>query len=72
MHATLLANREDQMIGQMRDWKDTFFERNKDRQYNRNRGRVEEITQIIENAKEEIRTLEGNDFDDARDDGGDQ
>ena len=32
MHATLLANREDQMIGQMREWKDTFFERNRDRQ----------------------------------------
>jgi hypothetical protein len=71
MHATLLANREDQMIAQMREWKDTFFERNRDRQYHRNRRRVEEITQIIENAKEEIHTLEGNEFDDARDDGGD-
>lgn len=69
MHATLLANREDQMIGQMREWNATFFERNRDRQYQRNRRRVEEITQIIENAKEEIKTLEGNEFDDARDDG---
>ena len=32
MHATLLANREDQLIGQMREWKDTFFDRNRDRQ----------------------------------------
>jgi len=71
MHATLLANREDQMIGQMREWKDSFFDRNRDRQYHRNRGRVEEIKKIIATAEEEIRTLEGAEVDDYRDDGGD-
>merc|ERR1719359_337263 len=71
MHATLLANREDQMIAQMREWKDTFFERNRDRQYHRNRGRVEEIKKILATAQEEIRSLEGTEVDDYREDGGD-
>ena len=39
--------------------------------YHRNRGRVEEIKEIIATAKEEIRTLEGTEVDDYRDDGGD-
>merc|ERR1711977_672942 len=30
MHATLLANREDQMIGQMREWQAKFFDSNRD------------------------------------------
>jgi hypothetical protein len=72
MHATLLANKEDTMISQMKDWKDEFFKRHQERQYNRNRRRVEEITQIVETSKEEIRTLEGHDVDDEGDDGGEQ
>jgi hypothetical protein len=71
MHATLLANKEDQMTNQMKDWKDEFFKRHHERQYNRNRRRVEEISQIIETSREEIRTLEGNDMDDDAEDGGD-
>jgi len=72
MHANLLANREDQMLSQMREWQTSFFDRNRELQYKRNRGRIEEITQIIETAKEEIRTLEGNDMDEAREDVADQ
>merc|ERR1711985_174041 len=68
-HATLLANKEDQMTNQMKDWKDEFFKRHHERQYNRNRRRVEEISQIIETSREEIRTLEGNDMDDDAEDG---
>jgi len=69
MHATLLANKEDFMINQMKDWKDEFFKRHQERQYNRNRRRVEEISQIIETSKEEIKTLVGNDMDDDAEDG---
>ena len=43
--------------------------RHQERQYNRNRRRVEEISQIIETSKEEIKTLVGNDMDDDAEDG---
>jgi hypothetical protein len=72
MHATLLANKEDQMTNQMKDWKEEFFKKHHERQYNRNRRRVEEISQIVETSREEIRTLEGNDMDDDAEDGADQ
>jgi hypothetical protein len=72
MHATLLANKEDTMTNQMKDWKDEFFKKHQERQYNRNRRRIEEISQIIEQSREEIKTLEGNDMDEDAEDGADQ
>merc|ERR1711871_1105666 len=65
-----MQNEYEQQSGQeMMDWKDEFFKRHQERQYNRNRRRVEEISQIIETSKEEIKTLVGNDMDDDAEDG---
>jgi hypothetical protein len=67
--SNIIAQKEEGMQGQMNGWVSTYFNEHRQRQYHRNRQRVMEIKDIIDQASQRLRTLE--DGDEEEDDVGD-
>lgn len=69
-HMSLIQNKDDYMQGQMNNWKRSFFDKHRERQYHRNRQRIMDTRKVIEECRTEITaaSTEGNDDDD-NDDG---
>ncbi|CAK9110097.1 Dynein regulatory complex subunit 3 (Leucine-rich repeat-containing protein 48) [Durusdinium trenchii] len=64
-HNSLIQNKDDYMNNQMNSWNRSFFENHRGRQYNRNRQRVMDIRQVIEECRSEIQAAseDGNEYD---------
>jgi len=69
-HTTMIQTKQDYMEEQLKSWKNTFFERHRERQYHRNRQRVMDVKKVIDDCKTEINAAGdfGDDFDEG--DGG--
>eukprot|EP00421_Protoceratium_reticulatum_P017028 CAMPEP_0168390976 /NCGR_PEP_ID=MMETSP0228-20121227/17749_1 /TAXON_ID=133427 /ORGANISM="Protoceratium reticulatum, Strain CCCM 535 (=CCMP 1889)" /LENGTH=553 /DNA_ID=CAMNT_0008404281 /DNA_START=62 /DNA_END=1720 /DNA_ORIENTATION=- len=65
-HMVLIQNREDQMQNAMNHWRTSFFERHRERQYHRNRQRIRDTHNVIEEFRAEIAAAvdAGDDYDD--------
>jgi len=65
-HNTLIQNKEDYMTSQMTSWHSSFFNRHRERQYNRNRQRIMDIKKVIDECRTEISAAAeaGEDYDD--------
>merc|ERR1711959_805596 len=57
-HIHLIQTKDDYMQNQMNGWMKTFFEGHRDKQYHRNRQRINEIKQVVDECKEEIMATE--------------
>jgi len=53
-HNTLIQNKEDYMTSQMTSWHASFFNKHRERQYNRNRQRIMDIKKVIDECRAEI------------------
>jgi len=53
-HTTYIQNKEDQMQNAMTSWRNSFFERHRERQYHRNRQRIMDTKKVIEECKAEV------------------
>lgn len=64
-HTSLIQNKDDYMIGSMSSWNKWFFEKNRERQYHRNRQRITDVRKVIEECRAEIQAAseEGNEYD---------
>merc|ERR1719262_1349193 len=71
-HVQLIQTKDDYMQNQMNGWMKTFFEQHRDRQYHRNRQRINEIKIVTDECREEIMASEVVDEDMDHDDGGDR
>merc|ERR1719316_1218524 len=68
-HVQLIQTKDDYMQNQMNGWMKTFFESHRDRQYHRNRQRINEIKMVTDECREEIMQSEVVDEDMDHDDG---
>merc|ERR1719277_833062 len=66
VHMSLIQNKEDYMSNQMSNWRNSFFERHREKQYHRNRQRVVDIKKVIDDCRAEITAASevGEDFED--------
>merc|ERR1719316_413214 len=72
-HTSMIQTKDDYMQGQMNTWKKTFFEKQYEFQYHRNRQRIMDIKKVVEECREEIQNaVDTADYDEERDDGSDQ
>jgi len=69
--SNIIAQKEEHMTGQMNGWVNKYFDDHRQRQYERNRQRVMEIKEIIDQSTERIQQLEERDEDDVDDGGAD-
>lgn len=71
-HTSLIQNKEDYMSNQMNSWRNSFFERHRERQYHRNRKRVMDVKQVVDDCRSEITAASevGDEYDE-NDGGGD-
>jgi len=53
-HTSLIQNKEDYMSNQMNNWRNSFFERHRERQYHRNRKRVMDVKKVVDDCRAEI------------------
>jgi len=65
-HMSLIQNKDDSMQNAMTSWRNTFFERHREKQYHRNRQRIIDVKKVIEECRAEILAAAeaGDDFDD--------
>jgi len=54
VHTLLIQNKDDYMQNQMNNWMKSFFDRHRDRQYKRNRQRIDEIKSLMAGIADEI------------------
>jgi len=54
LHTSYIQNKEDQMQNAMTSWRNSFFERHRERQYHRNRQRIMDTKKVIDECREEI------------------
>lgn len=53
-HTSYIQNKEDQMQNAMTSWRNSFFERHRERQYHRNRQRIMDTKKVIDECRAEI------------------
>eukprot|EP00929_Paragymnodinium_shiwhaense_P101461 TRINITY_DN6456_c0_g1_i1.p1 TRINITY_DN6456_c0_g1~~TRINITY_DN6456_c0_g1_i1.p1 ORF type:complete len:575 (-),score=224.11 TRINITY_DN6456_c0_g1_i1:167-1891(-) len=70
-HMTVIQNKEDQMQNAMNNWKESFVNKHKERQYHRNRQRITDVKKVIDDCKEEIMAAGEVEYDDEHGDGPD-
>merc|ERR1719359_111770 len=70
-HIHLIQTKDDHMQSQMNGWTKSFFEEHRQRQYHRNRQRINEVKQVVDECREEITATEAGEYDDEHDDAGD-
>jgi len=54
MHTVLIQNKDDYMQNAMNNWMKTFFDKHRERQYKRNRQRIDEIKGLVRKNQDEI------------------
>jgi len=54
-HTNLITSKDDSMQAEVKQWKNTFFNDHRERQYKRNRERIHEIKELVEEARTEIK-----------------
>jgi len=71
-HMTVIQNKEDYLQNQMNNWRTSFFERHRERQYHRNRQRIMDTKRVIDDCRAEINSaVEAGDEYDEHENGGD-
>mmetsp|Transcript_89625 Transcript_89625/g.254056 ORF Transcript_89625/g.254056 Transcript_89625/m.254056 type:complete len:561 (-) Transcript_89625:210-1892(-) len=65
-HMTLILTKEENFQNQMDNWRSSFFERHRERQYHRNRQRIMDTKRVIDDCRAEITAAveQGDDYDD--------
>mmetsp|Transcript_115036 Transcript_115036/g.229042 ORF Transcript_115036/g.229042 Transcript_115036/m.229042 type:complete len:560 (+) Transcript_115036:55-1734(+) len=53
-HTSYIQNKEDQMQNAMTNWRNSFFERHRERQYHRNRQRIMDTKKVVDECRAEI------------------
>merc|ERR1719359_1934864 len=66
-HIHLIQTKDDYMQNQINNWMKHFFEKHRDRQYHRNRQRINEIKQVVDECREEIMATEAAEYEEEHD-----
>jgi len=69
VHTLLIQNKDDYMQNQMNNWMKSFFDRHRERQYKRNRQRIDEIKNLVADISEDIQNHDKPDQEEEHDDG---
>lgn len=68
-HTLLITNRDDGMQNQMNSWMKTTFDSHRDRQYKRNRNRIQEIKTLVQETLDEVVVHDQTEIEEDHDDG---